>query len=181
MGKKLIACLFFTLFPVLLHSQAVSPVSEKTAYISAGGFYSIAQTDYGQNHAMGLGAYSDINYRVWRGLGVGAEGEVRFIDFKLIAGTSFQNFLGGPRITYRLRGFEPYAKVLAGGSRFHYPNFISKNAYYYTTFAYGGGLDLKLTNRFYLRAADFEYQHWEFPPTGLTPWAFSTGVSYRIF
>ena len=181
MGKKLIACLFFILFPMLSHSQAVSPVKDKTAYISVGGFYSYAQTDYGQNHAMGLGAYSDINYRIWGPVGVGAEGEVRFINFHLVSGTSFQNFLAGPRVTYKTRHFEPYAKFLIGGSRFHYPTFISKDAYYYTTFAGGGGVDVKLTNRWYIRAADFEYQHWQFPPTGLTPWAFSTGVSFRVF
>jgi len=180
-GKKLIACLFFIWIPVLAHSQAVSPVKDKTAYISVGGFYSYGQTDYGQNHAMGLGAYSDINYRVWRRIGVGLEGEARFLNFHLVSGTYEQNFLGGPRVTYKMKHFEPYVKFLAGGSRFHYPDFISKQVYTYTTFAGGGGLDVRLTDRLYLRAADFEYQHWLFPPSGLTPWVYSAGVSFRVF
>ncbi|MHB2010070.1 MAG: hypothetical protein ACYCOX_18790 [Acidobacteriaceae bacterium] len=68
-----------------------------------------------------------------------------------------------------------------GGSRFHYPSFISTQAYNYTTFVGGGGVDYRLSSRITVRPADFEYQHWQFPPTGLTPWVFSAGASYRLF
>ena len=184
MVKRRIALLALLLFPIVAHSQALLPMKNKTAYFSAGAFYSIAQTDYGQNNhrAKGFGAYSDLNYLVWRRLGVGAEGEVRFIQYDLIAGTHFQNFLGGPRFTYHTKHFEPYVKALAGGSRFYYPSFISKKAYTYTTYAIGGGLDIKVTNHFSWRVADFESQRFvNYPPHGLTPWTLSTGISYRIF
>ena len=184
MAKKFFVGLALLLFfPILLPAQAVSPVTAKRAFVSVGGMFSIGQSDYGQNsHLLGFGAYGDFDYRAWRDIGVGIEGEARFRDFNTISGTYEQNFLGGPRVTYHLgRRWLPYVKVLVGGSRFHYPNFISNQIYTYTTFAYGGGLDFHLNNHLTIRPVDFEYQHWQFPPTGLTPWVYSAGVSYRLF
>lgn len=131
---------------------------------------------------MGPGIYGDFNYHLWRNFSIGAEGEARFLDYHLVSGVSEQNFLIGPRLTYLTRRrFVPYVKVLAGVSRFHYPTFISTQSYTYTTYAFGGGLDIHLTRRIIVRPADFEYQHWNFPPTGLTPWAFSVGAAYTVF
>lgn len=132
---------------------------------------------------MGLGAYADFDYRIWRSVGVGLEGEARFLNFHTTGGLFEENFLGGPRITYLVGShWTPYVKFLVGGSRFRYPNPpYGTNVYNYTTFAGGGGLDYKLTRRITIRPADFEYQHWSFPPTGLTPWVYSAGVSYRFF
>ncbi len=182
MGKRSIGFLILLLFPILSYSQAISPMKNKTAYWKVGGFYSLAQTDYGQNHARGFGAYTDLNYWVWRRIGVGAEGEARIIDMHLVANTRFQNYLGGPRIAYHMKHFEPYAKVLAGGSRFYYPDFYSKKAFDYTTYAIGGGIDIKVTYRFAWRVMDFEDQRFvNYPPYGLTPWTLSSGISYRLF
>lgn len=182
MGRKFIGGLVFLLFPVLLHAQAVAPVTPKLATLSVGGFFSFGQMDYGQHHNLGIGAYGDFDYRVWRNVGVGVEGEARFLNFHEKSGVSSQNFLGGPRVTYQVgRRFLPYGKFLVGGSRFKYPSFISTQTYTYTTFAYGGGLDYKVNSHITVRPADFEYQHWDFPPTGLTPWVYSAGVSYRLF
>lgn len=182
MGKKFLAGFAFLLFPIFLHAQAVSPVTPKLATISVGGYFSFAQMDYGQHHNLGVGAYGDFDYRIWRNVGVGVEGEARFLNFHAKSNVTAENFLGGPRVTYAVRRhWLPYGKFLVGGSRFHYPNFISNQTYTYTTFAYGGGLDISLTDRWSIRPADFEYQHWTYPPTGLTPWVYSAGVSYRIF
>jgi hypothetical protein len=191
--KKVLAGLALLVFPIFLHAQAVSPVTPERASINVGGYFSIAATDYGQNlgftnrlHRLSYapGAYGDFNYFIWRDIGVGVEGEARFINFHtpFSNGTYEENFLGGPRITYRVgRRLLPYAKFLAGGTRFHYPNFISNQAFNYTTLAGGGGLDVRLTRRFTLRPVDFEYQHLSFPPTGLTPWVYSAGLSFRVF
>jgi opacity protein-like surface antigen len=185
-GKKFFSGLIFLFCPIFLHAQAVAPVTPKRATITAGGYFSFGQTDYGQKHAFGPGVYGDFNYRIWRNVGVGIEGEARFLNFltdsSTGSGISEENFLGGPRVTYEVgRRWLPYVKFLAGGSRFHYPNFISNQSYNYTTFAGGGGLDYHLTSHITIRPADFEYQHWNFPPTGLTPWVYSAGVSYRLF
>lgn len=182
MGKKFLGGLLFLLFPILLHSQALSPVTPKLANASVGGYFSYGQTDYGQFHAFGPGAYANFDYRIWRSVGIGVEGEARFLDFNTKNGLFEQNFLIGPRATYLIgRRWKPYAKFLAGGSRFHYPAFISNKVYDYTTVAIGGGLDYQLTPHLSIRPADFEYQHWDFPPTGLTPWVYSAGVAYTIF
>ena len=49
-----------------------------------------------------------------------------------------------------------------------------------TVFAYGGGLDYKLSKRFTLRAFDFEFQQWQLTPT-LYPFGGSIGLGYRVF
>ncbi|MGC1783078.1 MAG: outer membrane beta-barrel protein [Acidobacteriaceae bacterium] len=183
MGKKFAVGLVLLLFPIFLHAQAVSPVTPKLATINAGGYFSYGQMDYGQHHNIGLGAYGDFDYRIWREVGVGIEGEARFMNFDEKSGVYDQNFLGGPRVTYRLgRRWLPYVKFLAGGTRFHYPPFVSNQVYNYTTLAGGGGIDFKLNDRWTIRPADFEYQRLiDYPPTGLTPWVYSAGVSFRIF
>ncbi|MHB1743508.1 MAG: hypothetical protein ACYCRE_01915, partial [Acidobacteriaceae bacterium] len=90
MGKKLFSGLLFLFCPIFLHAQAVSPVRAKQATITAGGYFSLGGSDYGQNLGFtnrahpdmyGPGVYADFNYRVWGGLGVGIEGEARFLDF----------------------------------------------------------------------------------------------------
>ncbi len=181
MFKKILAGLAFLVFPIFLHGQAVSPVSPRLITINVGGYFSFAQMDYGQHHNLGVGAYGDFDYHIWRDFGVGVEGEARFLNFRAKSGVTAENFLGGPRVTYRFRRhLLPYGKFLVGGSRFHYPSFISKQSYNYTTFAYGGGLDIPFNRHITIRPADFEYQHWNFPPTGLTPWVYSAGASYRF-
>ena len=98
MGKKLFSGLVFLFCPIFLLAQAISPVTPKRATITAGGYFSFGQTDYGQRHAFGPGAYADFDYRVWRNIGVGVEGEVRFLNFLTDsssgAGICEQNFLG---------------------------------------------------------------------------------------
>jgi hypothetical protein len=185
-AKKFLGGFVLLIFPILLHAQAVSPVTPKLATISVGGMFSYGQTDYGQKHAYGPGAYADFDYRIWGNLGIGVEGEARFRNFLTDSSTgkgiSEQNFLGGPRLTYWVgRRWQPYVKFLAGGTRFHYPSFLSNQVFTYTTLAGGGGLDFHLNDRWTIRPADFEYQHLSFPPTGLTPWTYSAGVSYRLF
>lgn len=182
MARKFSVGLVFLLLPILMHGQAISPVTPKVASVAVGGYFSYGQTDYGQNHAFGPGFYGDFNYALRHNIGVGAEAEARFLNFHKVSGVYEQNFLIGPRLTYTLgTRWEPYVKVLGGGSRFHYPTFISNKIYDYTTFAYGGGLDFHLNRHFTVRPVDFEYQHWDFPPTGLTPWVYSAGLSYRLF
>lgn len=182
MFRKFFAGLALLVFPIFLHAQAVSPVTPQLLTVSVGGMFNYAQMDYGQHHNIGLGVYADADYHLWENFGIGLEGEARFLNFHTKSDVTAQNFLGGPRLTYRFgRRWLPYAKVLFGGSRFHYPPFISTQAFYYTTFAYGGGIDYRLNRHISIRPADFEYQHWDFPPTGLTPWVYSAGVSYRFF
>lgn len=203
MTKGFLTGFVLLLFPVFLHAQAVAPVTEKRASISVGGYFSMGQTDYGhvlgfsnraKPNAYGFGGYGDFNYFLWGNLGVGVEGEVRFLNFgtpgansnpnvgKTGSGIYEENFLGGPRMTYQFgHHFLPYAKFLIGGSRFRYPAVVGNQVYTYTTLVGGGGIDVPLNDKWTIRPVDFEYQHWDFPPNGLTPWVYSAGVSYTLF
>jgi len=52
----------------------------------------------------------------------------------------------------------------------------------FTTIAFGGGMDVKLTKRISIRAFDGEYQYW--PAWGnskLFPYGASAGIGYKIF
>jgi hypothetical protein len=52
----------------------------------------------------------------------------------------------------------------------------------FTTVAFGGGLDFKMTKRISVRAVDVEYQWWpDFLGSHISPYGASAGVSYRIF
>lgn len=203
MAKGFLTGVVLFLFPVLLHAQAVSPVTEKRASIYVGAYFSMGQTDYGHQlgfgerakpNAYGIGTYADFNYFLWGNLGIGAEGEVRSLNWGTPGGNSnpnagrkgpgiyLQNFLGGPRLTYTIGDrLVPYVKFLAGGSRFRYPAVVGNQVFTYTTLVGGGGLDVHLNDRWTIRPVDFEYQHLDFPPNGLTPWVYSFGVSYRLF
>jgi hypothetical protein len=70
----------------------------------------------------------------------------------------------------------PYGKFLVGWGRAG--GFLTPSTT--LALAYGGGLDLRVTKHFTLRAFDFEYQQWRVNPT-LFPYEGSVGLSYRIF
>jgi len=62
-------------------------------------------------------------------------------------------------------------------------NFQYNFAYgHFTDIAFGGGVDMPLTRKITLRAADVEYQLWPNWVNGtLKPYGGSVGLSYRIF
>ena len=48
-------------------------------------------------------------------------------------------------------------------------------------YALGGGLDLRASRHFVIRAVDFESQHWPgYRVNGLTPFVTSFGVAYAF-
>ena len=55
------------------------------------------------------------------------------------------NFLFGPRLSFRLKSFSPFGEVIVGAS--HYHQTTSRVSVSYTSFAYafGGGVDYRLT------------------------------------
>ena len=119
-------------------------------------------------------------------LAVGVEGEMRFLNFLTDSssgtGIKEQNFLGGPRVTYQVgRRWLPYGKFLSEEAGFTIRTLSptsstlirpSRAAAAWITIS-------RIASPFV--PPTFEYQHWDFPPTGLTPWVYSAGVSYRIF
>jgi len=124
----------------------------------------------------GPGAFVDVKFTRW----VQLEGEARWLRFNRTEDVHQDNYLIGPRVpVYHFWKATLYGKALVGFSRmdmgFGYHGT-------FTTTAFGGGMDVKLTKKISIRALDGEYQYW--PAWGnskITPYGASAGVSYTIF
>jgi len=52
----------------------------------------------------------------------------------------------------------------------------------FTTIAFGGGVDFRVSRKLTFRPIDLEYQEWpQFVGNSLSPYGISVGMSYRIF
>jgi hypothetical protein len=184
---------FFSLVCVLsagalvARAQVVPSATRSQLSLTAGGLGSLFEPDYAgngipeaaPNHLFGVGAYVDLKITRW----VQLEGEGRWLRFNQYENIYEDNYLVGPRVpihTFSFMHATPYGKVLFGYGKM---NFEYSYAYgRFADIAYGGGVDLKLTNRISLRAIDFEYQQWPNWVNGtLKPYGGSVGVSYRVF
>jgi opacity protein-like surface antigen len=173
------------------HAQVVPSAYARGLSITAGGEASAFQPDYAgfgvpqssSTYLYGVGAYVDVRFNPW----VQIEAEGRWLRFNQVDGIYENNYLIGPRLPiYKLHFWRatPYAKVLIGYGKL---NFENGNGWgRYTALAYGGGLDVKLSNRIDLRLPDFEYQQWPQWSEGtnttytLMPYGISVGVSYKV-
>jgi len=159
-------------------SAQVAPSAFKSGVsLTAGGMVSGFNTDYVPYKLVGLGAYVDLN--LFHGIGVEAEG--RWQRFNQFEGVSQDNYLIGPRVKlHRFWGATPYVKVLGGFSNMNFEDNVATGRF--STVAFGGGVDLRLTRRWSVRAIDAEYQIWpEFLDGNLKPYGLSAGIGYRIF
>jgi hypothetical protein len=177
-------------------AQVVPSASGREVSVTAGGMASIFQPDFANEWIssstcyycvpvaqasnqplFGVGAYVDVRLRRW----VQFEAEGRWSRFNAFQGITQDNYLIGPRLpVYRLWKATVYGKALGGFSNMNFGSGVGTGQY--TTFAVGGGVDVKLTKRISLRAADFEYQlyPWWVNST-LSPYGASVGVGYKIF
>lgn len=167
------------------HAQVVPSAMRSQLSLTAGGMLSGFQPDYAGNGVpegapnglYGLGAYVDVKFTRW----VQLEAEGRWLRLNQFENINQDNYLLGPRVPiHRFGPATPYAKVLFGFSKM---NFEFNNAYgRFTDIAYGGGVDVKLSRRFSLRAIDFEYQQWpDWIGGTLNPYGASVGIGYKIF
>jgi hypothetical protein len=179
-------------------AQVASSATNRQLSITAGGMASIFQPDYVAGHwacttptdeycwhpvagssnqpLFGVGAYVDVKFNRWAQI----EAEGRWLRFNQDGNVHQDNYLIGPRVpVYHFRRANVYAKTLVGFSQM---TFDSSNHGRFTTLAFGGGMDVKLTKRVSFRAADFEYQYWPtWDNSTLSPYGASMGVSYKIF
>ena len=180
-------CVASSLAIVSARAQVVPAATSSTFHLSAGALGSLAQPDYdglgeaatSPNRIYGPGAYVDIHFSRW----IQVEAEGRWLclnqyhqpDSTILNGES--TYLIGPRIPIvNFHRISPYGKFLVGlGSGTN--AWLSGRTF---VLAYGGGLDVRLTRRFTLRAIDFEYQQWHLNPM-ISPYGGSVGVSYKIF
>jgi hypothetical protein len=172
-------------------AQVVPSATGRQVSITAGGMGSIFQTDFIGNYdsnynfiaqssnqpLYGVGAYVDVRLRRW----VQFEAEGRRSRFNAYEGITQDNYLIGPRLpVYHFRKATVYGKALGGYSKMNFGSGYGIG--HYTDFAFGGGVDVKLTRRISLRAVDVEYQYWPWwSNTALSPYGASVGMSYKVF
>jgi hypothetical protein len=185
--KKCLLLSGLLLCPLLGHSQVAPAGRGGNEQLYVGGMFSAFSPDYGWHELMGIGAYVDANLTPR----LGAEAEVRFLRFNQLAQIHADNYLIGPKYNYHHKRFIFYGKGLMGIGSFNFPLSVAHGRYFAS--AIGGGIDYRLSHRWYVRAIDYEYQIWPGfigPPdtiggpnraNGLTPQGFSFGMSYRIF
>jgi hypothetical protein len=176
--KPLLFLSFFSLFLTIATTQAqVAPSATRNSLtLTAGATVSVFKPDYVPNKLGGIGAYVDLN--IFHGIGVEAEG--RWQRYNKFEGVSQDNYLIGPRYQFRrIWRVRPYAKGLVGFTNMNFQQNIGTGRF--TTLAFGGGADLRVTRRISLRG-DAEYQIWpDFLGGSLKPYGASLGIGYRIF
>jgi hypothetical protein len=195
--KKLAVFVFSCLICAIsfsAHAQVAPSAYRGQMSLTAGGFASAFQPNYAGaidssgNAApsnsplwlVGFGVYGDVKFTRW----FGAEGEMRWMRLNTFAGINEDNYLVGPRVPiheFKRLGITPYGKALFGIGRM---NFQYNEAYgRFADIAVGGGVDLKLSRHWSLRAADVEYQLWPNWVNNYTlkPYGVSAGIGYKIF
>jgi len=163
-----------------IRAQVAPAAYRRGLSVSAGGLASVFQPDFAggisaqesPNRLYGMGAYVDVRFSRW----VQIEAEGRWLHYNEFMGINENTYMIGPRVPIHtfFRHWTPYGKFLFGvgtGSLLTGPS---------GAFAYGGGLDYRLSRRLTIRAFDFEFQDWRVAPT-LYPYGGSAGISYRIF
>ncbi len=171
---------------VSARGQVVPAATSRSFTLSAGALGSTAQPDYtgegiaytGPKRLYGAGAYVDLRFSRW----LQVEGEGRWMRFNEYyppgssTGIDEDTYLIGPRIPIAtFHRVTPYGKFLVGlGSA----SFLMGGDAF--VFAYGGGVDYRLSHRLTLRAFDFEWQQWRLTPV-LSPYGGSVGISYKVF
>jgi hypothetical protein len=192
--------ILFIVAAISAHAQAVPSATARQFSITAGGMASIFQPDFKDDWTcakpcptsnqtwypvaqssnqplFGAGAYVDFKLTRW----VQLEAEGRWQRFNKYEDIFQDNYLIGPRYpVYRIGRSKLYVKALAGCSKMNFDVFGDQGTF--TDLAFGGGVDVKLTKRLSLRAADFEYQYWpKWGNSTISPYGASMGIGYKIF
>jgi len=157
------------------HAQAVPTASRAgSLQVGAGGMF--ASPDYGQLYVQGITFYGDFDFT--RHLGV--EGDIHY-NVNTPQDVSENSYLLGPRYTWHYKRFGAYGKALFGAGRFGFQqgSFAVPSTGTYFVYAFGGGVEYKVTDHINIRGFDAEFQSWPgFPPNGLSPIVYTVGVAY---
>ena len=195
--KRLIFALIFLLVvgTACAFAQVVPSAIHRQFSLSAGGTVSVFQPDFegnwncsdnyctpaaqaSSNGLIGIGAFVDVKLTRW----VQLEAEGRWQRFNKFQGITQDNYLVGPHVpVFRFWKSTLYGKALGGFSEMRFSSDPKEHGHF-TTAAFGGGMDVKLTKRISLRAFDAEYQYWpSWSNTTLSPYGVSAGIGYKIF
>ena len=176
-------------------AQVAESANVRRFSLTAGGFGSVFDPDNGANRILyfdpqgnigtnrliGPGVYLDAHFTHWFQL----EAEARWLRFNQFAGEHQDNYLIGPKVPIHQFGHANlYGKAMIGVGKITLPTNAQLTGHgTLIQFAYGGGVDYKLTPKLSVRAIDFEFQQWPFflPTTALYPYGISVGLGYKIF
>ena len=160
----------------LAHSQVV-PAAERGGLIFwAGASGSGYNLQYGERKILGVSGFIDAETRGR----LGAEGEARWLIFHRTTDVKAETYMGGPTCHFDLGRFQPYGKALVGVGDFSFPYGYGRGSY--LVLAPGGGLDIRISRRVQIRAADFEYQVWpQFTFNTMSSYGVSSGIRIRFF
>lgn len=199
-------CIVLASSSVTARAQATPSANAREFSVTVGALASVFQPDFTGGYAqapdllwypfaqaakkplIGPGAFVDVKFRHW----VQIEAEARWLRFNRAQGvyeftpdyasqdTHEDNYLIGPRVpVYQFWRASVYAKALGGFSRMDLGDGYHGT---FTTAAFGGGMDIRLTQKISIRAFDAEYQYWPaWGNSALSPYGASAGISYRIF
>lgn len=157
-----------------LSGQAIFAANETTR-IQAGAGGTYLNTDYSSTGNKGVSFWADYDFHKF--LGLEAEGHLGGIISPSDIGEN--TYLIGPRILYRKRHLTAYGKALVGHGTI--TDQLRNHSSGYNLYAFGGGVEYKVSRRLNLRAVDFEMQKWpNFQPNSLSPTVITVGVSYVI-
>jgi opacity protein-like surface antigen len=161
----------------LSHAQAV-PTASRGGSIQLGVGGMVLSPDYAQKYVKGLTFYGDFDFTH----NIGVEGE---IHYSVLTPTdlSENSYLIGPRYTLSHKRLAVYGKVLFGLGRFGTQggSFGVSATSSYADYAFGGGVEYKVTHNINIRAFDIELQKWPgFPPNGLSPIVYTFGAAYVL-
>jgi hypothetical protein len=158
------------------HGQVVAAGDAGKLTITAGAAGTGSYLQYGERKMVGVIGFVDLDSRN----PFGAELEGRWIEWNQTANVHAETYSIGPRYHKSLGKLQPYAKGLLGYGDFNFPYNLAMGRYLVLTA--GGGIDYRLTNRIYLRAADVEYQCWpQFTFGAMSIFSVSTGFRVRVF
>jgi hypothetical protein len=157
-------------------AQALPTASGPGSYVSAGVGLSAYQEDYGQRIIGGGELYVDV-HPTWR---YGIEAEARYLRLHTDENVTQTSYLVGPHIYVCHCGrFRPYGKFLIGEGEIEFPFGLAHGSY--LAYAPGGGLDVRISDYFSVRAVDVEYQSWpSFTYGNLHPYGVSAGINLRL-
>ncbi len=155
-----------------MRAQAIYAGTENVR-IQAGVGGTYLKTDYARNTDKGLVFWGDYDFRAF----IGLEGEYRLGGLMAPGGIGENSYLVGPRLLYRRRKFTGYGKLTVGRGTITNQDLNQSSSF--NVYAYGGGLEYKVTRKLNLRAVDIELQKWpDFKPTAISPLSLAVGLSY---
>jgi Outer membrane protein beta-barrel domain len=160
----------------LAQAQAASSGDQGGVGIFAGATGTGSYVQYGERKMLGVTGFVDADGR--RRLGLEAEGQ--WVEFHQSSDVHIETYSIGVRYHFGKARFQPYVKGLVGFGDFNFPYKLATGRFLVVTG--GGGLDIRLSRRIYIRAVDFEYQTWpQFTFGAMTTLNASAGLRVRVF